>query len=49
MAERIPVAFLAGMASVIFPCVLPLVPGYISTVTAASTAVTVEMLSLIHI
>ena len=34
MAERIPVAFLAGMASVIFPCVLPLVPGYLSTVTA---------------
>jgi cytochrome c-type biogenesis protein len=38
MAERIPVAFLAGMASVIFPCVLPLVPGYISTVTAVEAA-----------
>ena len=34
MAERIPVAFLAGMASVVFPCVLPLVPGYLSTVAA---------------
>jgi cytochrome c-type biogenesis protein len=34
MAERIPVAFLAGMASVLFPCVLPLVPGYLSAVTA---------------
>ena len=34
MAERIPVAFLAGMASVVFPCVLPLVPGYLSSVTA---------------
>jgi cytochrome c-type biogenesis protein len=38
MAERIPVAFLAGMASVIFPCVLPLVPGYLSTVTAVEAA-----------
>jgi cytochrome c-type biogenesis protein len=38
MAERIPVAFLAGMASVIFPCVLPLVPGYISTVTAVEAS-----------
>jgi cytochrome c-type biogenesis protein len=34
MVERLPVAFLAGMASVLFPCVLPLVPGYLSTVTA---------------
>ncbi|MEX0674845.1 MAG: cytochrome c biogenesis protein CcdA [Gaiellaceae bacterium] len=34
MAERIPVAFLAGMASVVFPCVLPLVPGYLSSVAA---------------
>ena len=32
--QRIPVAFLAGMASVVFPCVLPLVPGYLSTVSA---------------
>lgn len=34
MLERIPVAFLAGLASVITPCVLPLVPGYLSTVSA---------------
>src|ERR1051326_4844712 len=34
MAERIPVAFLAGLASVITPCVLPLVPGYLSAVSA---------------
>ena len=27
MAERIPIAFLAGLVSVITPCVLPLVPG----------------------
>jgi cytochrome c-type biogenesis protein len=38
MVERIPVAFLAGMASVIFPCVLPLVPAYISTVTAVEAS-----------
>jgi len=38
MAERIPVAFLAGMLSVLFPCVLPLVPGYLSTVTAVGAS-----------
>jgi cytochrome c-type biogenesis protein len=32
--ERIPVAFLAGLVSVITPCVLPLVPGYLSAVSA---------------
>ncbi len=34
MAERIPIAFLAGLASVVTPCVLPLVPGYLSAVSA---------------
>jgi cytochrome c-type biogenesis protein len=34
MGEKIPVAFLAGVASVITPCVLPLVPGYLSAVSA---------------
>jgi cytochrome c-type biogenesis protein len=34
MAERMPVAFLVGLASVITPCVLPLVPGYLSAVSA---------------
>ncbi len=34
MLERIPVAFLAGLVSVITPCVLPLVPGYLSAVSA---------------
>ncbi len=34
MAERIPIAFLAGVVSVITPCVLPLVPGYLSAVSA---------------
>ena len=30
----IPVAFLAGLVSFLAPCVLPLVPGYLSTVSA---------------
>ena len=34
MLERIPVAFLAGLVSVLSPCVLPLVPGYLSAVSA---------------
>ncbi|HET7044645.1 MAG TPA: cytochrome c biogenesis protein CcdA [Gaiellaceae bacterium] len=34
MGERIPVAFLAGLVSVLSPCVLPLVPGYLSAVSA---------------
>ena len=34
MAERIPVAFLAGLISVLTPCVLPLVPGYLSAVSS---------------
>ena len=34
MLERIPVVFLAGLVSIVFPCVLPLVPGYLSAVSA---------------
>jgi cytochrome c-type biogenesis protein len=34
MAEKLPVAFLAGLLSVITPCVLPLVPGYLSAVSS---------------
>src|ERR1044071_1183147 len=34
MVERIPVAFLAGLISIAFPCVLPLVPGYLSAISA---------------
>jgi cytochrome c-type biogenesis protein len=30
----VPVAFLAGLLSIITPCVLPLVPGYLSAVSA---------------
>jgi cytochrome c-type biogenesis protein len=34
MIEKVPVAFLAGLLSVITPCVLPLVPGYLSAISA---------------
>jgi cytochrome c-type biogenesis protein len=34
MVAKIPVAFIAGLISVITPCVLPLVPGYLSAVSA---------------
>ncbi len=34
MAERIPIAFLAGLVSVVTPCVLPLVPGYLAAVSS---------------
>ncbi|HEY5293989.1 MAG TPA: cytochrome c biogenesis protein CcdA [Gaiellaceae bacterium] len=34
MLEKLPIAFLAGLISVITPCVLPLVPGYLSAISA---------------
>jgi len=34
MAEKLPIAFLAGLLSVVTPCVLPLVPGYLSAISA---------------
>src|ERR687888_682440 len=34
MLERLPVAFAAGLFSVVTPCVLPLVPGYLSAISA---------------
>jgi len=34
MAERFAAAFAAGLVSIAFPCVLPLVPGYLSAITA---------------
>jgi cytochrome c-type biogenesis protein len=34
MLEKLPIAFLAGLISVVTPCVLPLVPGYLSAVSA---------------
>ena len=37
MGTRVPIAFLAGFASVITPCVLPLVPGYLSALSSVET------------
>ena len=34
MVEKLPIAFAAGLLSVITPCVLPLVPGYLSAISA---------------
>ena len=34
MGSRMPIAFVAGFASVITPCVLPLVPGYLSALSS---------------
>lgn len=34
MATKIPIAFAAGLISVVTPCVLPLVPGYLSAIAA---------------
>ena len=36
MGARLPIAFVAGFASVITPCVLPLVPGYLSAISGVS-------------
>lgn len=36
MDTRLPIAFLAGFASVVTPCVLPLVPGYLSALSSVS-------------
>ena len=38
MGVRLAVAFLAGFASVITPCVLPLLPGYLSALSSVETA-----------
>jgi cytochrome c-type biogenesis protein len=37
MGVRLAVAFVAGFASVITPCVLPLVPGYLSALSSVET------------
>jgi cytochrome c-type biogenesis protein len=34
MAAQVPIAFFAGLLSIVTPCVLPLVPGYLSAVSA---------------
>jgi cytochrome c-type biogenesis protein len=38
MAEKLPVAFLAGLISVVTPCVLPLVPGYLAAISSVDVA-----------
>jgi cytochrome c-type biogenesis protein len=38
MGEKLPVAFLAGLLSVVTPCVLPLVPGYLAAVSSVEIA-----------
>jgi cytochrome c-type biogenesis protein len=40
MEAKIPTAFLAGLFSFVMPCVLPLVPGYLSTVSGAAPGAT---------
>lgn len=37
MDVRLPIAFLAGFASVVTPCVLPLVPGYLSALSSVES------------
>ncbi len=39
MDAKIPLAFLAGLLSFVTPCVLPLVPGYLSAVSGAQPGV----------
>src|SRR5256714_589218 len=34
MLEKVPIAFLAGLLSVVTPCVLPVVPGYLPALSA---------------
>ena len=34
MVERTAAAFAAGLVSIAFPCVLPLVPGYLSAISS---------------
>ena len=38
MIARLPIAFLSGFVSFLAPCILPLVPGYLSTVSAVEAS-----------
>jgi len=38
MAEKLPIAFAAGLVSVITPCVLPLVPGYLAAISSVEVS-----------
>jgi cytochrome c-type biogenesis protein len=49
MGARLAVAFVAGFASVITPCVLPLVPGYLSALSSVETGRLAERGSARHV
>jgi cytochrome c-type biogenesis protein len=38
LLARVPIAFVAGFLSIVTPCVLPLVPGYLSAVSAVEAS-----------
>ena len=42
MATTLSIAFLAGLISFLSPCVLPLIPGYISYISGTSLAILIE-------
>ena len=42
MEVHLPIAFLAGLISFLSPCVLPLIPGYISYISGTSLKKLVE-------
>ena len=42
MNTTLPIAFLAGLISFLSPCVLPLIPGYISYISGISSGVLAE-------
>ena len=42
MEVHLPIAFLAGLISFLSPCVLPLIPGYISYISGTSSNKTIE-------
>ena len=42
MEIHLPIAFLAGLISFLSPCVLPLIPGYISYISGTSLKKLVE-------
>ena len=42
MEVHLPIAFLAGLISFLSPCVLPLIPGYISYISGTSFSKMIE-------
>lgn len=49
MLEQIPIAFVAGLVSFLAPCVLPLVPGYLSTISAVEASRLGERGNSLHV